>query len=108
MTASKGMTTGLANGPRCGSTARSGFPCCTLSKEELSMNWRSGGSWPYAIALMLVMSTPSRAELIYTTEDLGGGLFQYNFTLINQGFINPITEFPEPISGLNFKHANTD
>jgi hypothetical protein len=64
--------------------------------------------WAFALLLTFTMGQPTRAELIYTVEDVGGGLFQYNFTLINRGFINPFTGMPEPLSGLNFIHAQSE
>jgi len=62
----------------------------------------------YASVLILAVGQSCWAEVIYTVKDLGGGLFLYKFTLIDQGFINPITGLPEPVSGLNLLHAHSD
>ena len=56
--------------------------------------------WLSTIALMLAASAAvSAGPLTFTVDDLGGGLFQYNFTLTNI--------FSEPISGLNLLHGNS-
>jgi hypothetical protein len=52
------------------------------------------------VALILAASAAASAgPLTFTVDDLGGGVFQYNFTLSNS--------FSEPISGLNLLHGNS-
>jgi hypothetical protein len=56
--------------------------------------------WLCTIVLTLVASTWGWAgPLIFMVDDLGGGLFQYNFTLTNP--------FSVPLSGLNIFNANS-
>jgi hypothetical protein len=78
-----------------------------VREEDSSMNDRLRWTWASALVLTLSLGQPARADLIFTTQDLGGGLFQYNLTLINSGFINPQTGTAEPLSGLNLTQAGS-
>jgi hypothetical protein len=59
-----------------------------------------------ALALTLVICPAARAGLLISTQDLGGGLFQYDLTVVDTGVVNPLTMMPEPISGLNIIDAS--
>lgn len=58
--------------------------------------------WLYAAVLLLMMSSQAWAtpSVLYRVDDLGGGLFQYNLLLDNQGG-------SEPLSGLNILNGNS-
>ena len=60
-----------------------------------------------AVAIILVMCPPGHADLLISTQVLGGGLYQYNLTVVDTGVVNPLTGMPEPVSGLNIIDANT-
>jgi hypothetical protein len=48
-------------------------------------------AWLCAIALLLTMKTPARAQsLLYSVEDLGTGQFQYGLIIDNRGGLEPI------------------
>ena len=57
------------------------------------------GVWLLALTFSF-SADASATSLSFTTEDLGGGIFQYNLVLEN-------ANGPEPISGLNILHAFT-
>lgn len=58
-------------------------------------------SWLCAIALLLTLKTPARAQsLLYSVEDLGTGQFQYGLIIDNRGGL-------EPIAGLSVVNGNS-
>ncbi|MDG3008353.1 hypothetical protein [Paludisphaera mucosa] len=59
------------------------------------------------VTAVLAVAPAARGELIVTAHSIGGGLYEYDLTIVNRLFINPETGRSETISGLNLIGANT-